>query len=421
MWSSNSAPPKGWERVTLGQLAEFKNGSAFNEGEWESSGLPIIRIQNLNGGGEFNYFQGDATNHVVVDSGDLLFSWSGNRGTSFGPRVWDGPRGVLNQHIFMVRVRKGVEPCFLLQVLREVTAAVEKRAHGGTGIVHVRKSELEGYPVLLPTEGERTAISRLLQSIDDTIDRMREVIEQTRKLKGALLQDLLTNGLPGHRRGQKKHRWLNQVPMTWHVPKLGELLAEPIRNGYSPNCPSHPTGRWILSLSAVGPNGYQPAGVKPAPIDDLRVDDFQLIVGDIVVSRSNTSSLVGLAGVYNGIPERCSYPDLLMRVRVDASKANPDFVLTVLLSAGSRSYFSQTARGTSGSMKKIDRQILEDLPIPLPSTDEQARIVKLSNALATRLVTEEVRLAALQGLKGALSQDLLTGKVRVPTAEVASA
>jgi type I restriction enzyme S subunit len=80
--------PEHWQVIPLKRLAEFINGDAFKPTEWAESGTPIIRIQNLNGSEEFNYFDGDVEPRYLVHAGDLLFGWSGNRGTSFGPFLW---------------------------------------------------------------------------------------------------------------------------------------------------------------------------------------------------------------------------------------------------------------------------------------------------------------------------------------------
>ena len=42
----------------VGCLCDFANGHGFSAQDWATSGLPIIRIQNLNGSREFNYFSG---------------------------------------------------------------------------------------------------------------------------------------------------------------------------------------------------------------------------------------------------------------------------------------------------------------------------------------------------------------------------
>jgi hypothetical protein len=74
--------------------------------EWRSQGLPIIRIQNLNGSDDFNYFDGSYNRKIEVHAGQLLFAWSGSRGTSFGPYIWHGPTGVLNYHTWKVALRR---------------------------------------------------------------------------------------------------------------------------------------------------------------------------------------------------------------------------------------------------------------------------------------------------------------------------
>ncbi len=39
--------PEGWAWVAIGETGEYINGFAFKPGHRESSGLPIVRIQNL--------------------------------------------------------------------------------------------------------------------------------------------------------------------------------------------------------------------------------------------------------------------------------------------------------------------------------------------------------------------------------------
>jgi type I restriction enzyme S subunit len=59
--------PPGWAKTTIGSIAELVNGRAFKPSDWTSTGLPIIRIQNLNRpDASFNYFAGPiAEKHLV--------------------------------------------------------------------------------------------------------------------------------------------------------------------------------------------------------------------------------------------------------------------------------------------------------------------------------------------------------------------
>ena len=84
------ALPHDWNVSELGAEADLKNGSAFKPEDWKKSGVPIVRIQNLKDrNAPFNFFQGDPNAKVPLKRGDLVFSWSGSIGTSFGP--YGGP------------------------------------------------------------------------------------------------------------------------------------------------------------------------------------------------------------------------------------------------------------------------------------------------------------------------------------------
>ena len=101
-----------WENVTLGSICNLVNGKAFKPSDWSPSGVPIIRIQNLNGLDKpFNYWAGVLEDQVPVKRGDLLLAWSGTPGTSFGAHIWNGGDSILNQHIFRCDIdRKRLSP-----------------------------------------------------------------------------------------------------------------------------------------------------------------------------------------------------------------------------------------------------------------------------------------------------------------------
>ena len=83
-----------WGTKSLGDFCKLVNGKAFKADDWSESGLPIIRIQNLNDATKpFNHWDGGLDRQVHVQEGDLLIAWSGTPGTSFGAHIWAGPEG----------------------------------------------------------------------------------------------------------------------------------------------------------------------------------------------------------------------------------------------------------------------------------------------------------------------------------------
>src|ERR1700675_2705244 len=117
--------PDHWNNRSLGSMLDFVNGYPFKPEDWGTSGTPIIRIQNLNGSKDFNFFDEMIPERFHVNAGDLLFCWSGSRGTSFGPRKWSGPLGYLNQHIFRCVVSDDLDADYAYFLLRGMTPAIE--------------------------------------------------------------------------------------------------------------------------------------------------------------------------------------------------------------------------------------------------------------------------------------------------------
>lgn len=127
--------PEDWEVCRIDSVCKLINGRGFKPYEWQQSGLPIIRIQNLNGSGDFNYYSGAYDKKIEVEPGQLLFAWSGSRGSSFGPHVWRGMLGLLNYHTWKIQVADGkIDQNYFLYALRSLTAFIEDKAHGASAL-----------------------------------------------------------------------------------------------------------------------------------------------------------------------------------------------------------------------------------------------------------------------------------------------
>jgi type I restriction enzyme S subunit len=188
--------PTHWQVGPLKYQTNFVNGAAFKPTDWGDEGTPIIRIENLNGGGNFNRTSHGVDPRYHIREGDLLFAWSGNRGTSFGPFIWR-KKGLhyLNQHIFRL-AQFQCEPSWFYWVLKGVTAYVEKQAHGIIGLVHITKQELGSVKVPLIPREEQHAIAdhldREMDGLDALVGKAQEHIEKLREYRTALISAAVT-------------------------------------------------------------------------------------------------------------------------------------------------------------------------------------------------------------------------------------
>jgi len=203
------------------------------------------------------------------------------------------------------------------------------------------------------------------------------------------------------------------VPDGWAVTHLKSIVDGPIKNGYSPVASKTETGYWVLSLGALSDNGLIPCAVKPVD-PEKNVLQSILSAGDFLLSRSNTPDKVGRSVRFRGEISNCSYPDLMMRFRVDRKLVNECFIEQKLKSHQIRSYYQSHAAGSSGTMVKINKATVEKTPLLLPPLWEQSRIAKILSTWDHAIETTEKLIENSKAQKKALMQQLLTGKKRLP-------
>jgi type I restriction enzyme S subunit len=150
--------PEGWAPVPLYELATYINGAAYRafEPNAERRGLPIIKIAELKAGvteqTKFSDVQMPA--QYRLDTGDILFSWSGNPDTSIDTFIWSHGAAWLNQHIFRVVPHREVERSFVLatlKYLRPVFAEIARNKQT-TGLGHVTAGDMKRLLVVRPDD-----------------------------------------------------------------------------------------------------------------------------------------------------------------------------------------------------------------------------------------------------------------------------
>jgi type I restriction enzyme S subunit len=176
--------------------------------------------------------------------------------------------------------------------------------------------------------------------------------------------------------------------------KLNYFLSTPVKNGYSPVCTDKPTSKIVLGLGALTGEGLDLSQVKWVPESNEQTDKFPIEPGDFLVSRSNTLDRVGRAALYRGGLTNCSYPDLMMKFRVDEEKILPDFMELILQSASARKHFMRCASGTSSTMAKITKSVVESLNVPEFSLSQQRKIVKTTREWGNAIERTESLIAA---------------------------
>ncbi|MBC6403050.1 MAG: restriction endonuclease subunit S, partial [Hyphomonadaceae bacterium] len=181
-------------------MARWVNGIAFKNIQFSPTGKPVIKIAEIKGGisKQTKFTQQTFDESVRVSPGDLLFSWSGQPETSIDAFWWRGPEGWLNQHVFRVTPREGIDAVFFYHLLRYlkpnfVSIARNKQT---TGLGHVTKRDLENIEVAYPAPAEQRAIATTLGTLDDKIELNRRMNETLEAMARAFFRDWFVDFSP---------------------------------------------------------------------------------------------------------------------------------------------------------------------------------------------------------------------------------
>lgn len=404
-----SAVPEDWDVVPLKFLATLQNGFVFKSDAWRDTGTPILRIENLNFSTNFNYSDLSLSDRYQVRAGDLLYSWSGNPGTSFGPYRWETPGTYfLNQHIFKVSVQ-GCDKNWLYWALKAATHWIERELTSGMiGMVHVTKEELSGIPIPLPPIEEQRRIAEFLDAETNRIGRLVELRKRTLALaaeKEQAIRDLAVD------EAFESH---GSVPLR--------RLARGITQGASPQCDNVPAeeGEWgVLKLSSVKRGVFKAYENKRLP-DNVALDERHAVhPGDLLITRANTPELVGDAAVAGVNSRKVLLPDLIYRLDLlDGVRAS--FVLQCVLATRIRQMVREVARGSSQSMVKLRGEDILAWPAPRLIGEEQLALVSKIEGMTAHVAglssAIDRQLALIAERRQALITAAVTGQFDVTTA-----
>ncbi|QXF12475.1 restriction endonuclease subunit S [Sphingopyxis terrae] len=379
---------EGWRTRSLGSVIDFINGFAFKPEDWCDAGTPIIRIQNLNGSDTFNHFNGDIPERYHVNAGDLLFCWSGSRGTSFGARKWSGSLGYLNQHIFRCEVSRDLDDDFAFYLLEGMTGAIEAEAHGGGGLVHIKKSEIVKFEASLPPLDEQRRIAEVLRSVDEAIAAAGHVVSGLESAASEIAERAFVDP--------------DAVEPDCEVATFGDLFD--IKGGNQP-----PKSSFVYEPK----EGY----VRLLQIRDFESDDKAAYItetstkarceaDDILIARYGASVgriLTGKAGAYNVALTKIVFRDGRMARRYAYHWLKSE-------------YFQDRIRAVSNRSAQagFNKEDLFPTKIALPTMEAQRDIAEALDDIEKAVWANRTQREQLIELKSALLDDLLSGRVRVP-------
>ncbi len=197
--------PVKWKLTQVKEVAELLNGFAFKSSEFSREGIQVLRMGNL-----YENRLSLARNPVylpkiksneyakfLIKPGDIVLTLTGTKGKEdygYAVRVPNNaPELLLNQRVAKIIPKQEIDARFLLYYLhsRVFLKQIYAKA-GGTKQANISTSDILESPFPLPALDEQIRIASILDSMEKVEVTLENELEGLKRLKSALLHDLVT-------------------------------------------------------------------------------------------------------------------------------------------------------------------------------------------------------------------------------------
>lgn len=405
--------PQGWTRAQVGQLGDVCAGRQRNPG---APGIPrpYLRVANVYDG---RIDTADVLRMPFTDTeferyrlrlDDVLL----NEGQSIELvgrcAIYKGhpPDCAFQNSILRFQAGSTIAPDFAEQLFRHLqkSGVFAEIATKTTSIAHLGVSRLAGLEVVAPPIGEQRKIAAILTSVDETIEKTEAVIAQLEVVKKAMLEELLTRGIPGRHTDYKRSAF-GLVPSGWTEAPFGEFVEQQSRFVR----PDHNRMYREIGIRSHGKGVFHKDPASGSSIGNKRVFEVEpgCIAFNIVFAWEGAVAVT--SELERGFIASHRFP----MFRPDPRKADLQYLRLRFQSRAGTGLLRSISPGGAGRNRTINQTALRQIVVPLPPMEEQTLISRSILSSEAALIAAQGELSAMLRVKKGLSSDLLTGRVRV--------
>jgi len=410
--------PEEWKVKKLKKVIKKRKGKRpnklFDSKNGENS-IPYLSVNYLRGNDFPEWCSKNDDNKVEVKENEILMIWDG----SYSGNVFMGFNGALSSTMARLKCEDDINNQYLFYQLRN-NFKIFQSTTIGTSVPHVAGKIFENLNIPTPPKREQKKIASILSSVDRSIEKTDEVIEETKELKKGLMQELFTRGVSGNdlrlspheNNDLYKNSYLGFVPEDW----IDYQISDIAETDYGLNSAIDKTlskGIKMISVGNVNKDGTLDFDDVNYAIEDKISSEDILLKGDILFNWRNGSKEHLGKTIYFDLNDEFTHVGLLIRIRTNKNEnIYSKFLYYFMRYIHFKQFFTRAKKQVNNTFNKTE---LNNLQVFIPPLQEQKKIASILSSVDAKIKKEEEYKAKLEKLKKGLMQKLLTGEIRVNT------
>tara|TARA_Y100001938_G_scaffold148901_1_gene233966 strand:- start:2009 stop:3181 length:1173 start_codon:yes stop_codon:yes gene_type:complete len=384
-----------WPTLTLENIVKISKGKKHNLVKSVTNNR-YIQIDDLRNDNLIKFTDDDKG--TFVEPSDVIIAWDGaNAGT-----VGYGLEGLIGSTLARLKVIiPHIDTNYLGRFLQSKFKEIRNNCTGAT-IPHVSKVHLNSLLVPVPPLPIQKQIAAVLEKADNLRQQSQQMEQELNSLAQSVFLDMFGDPKSNPKRWQKR-------PLKSILEKLvgGKSLAAPEQH-------IDVSEYRVLKISAVTSGQYNPLESKALPADYIPPKEHLVQVNDLLISRANTTELVGATTMVFDTPENLLLPDKLWKFQWKESEPlSQIFMWKLLSSKAMRHRLSEISSGSGGSMKNISKSKLLELEIIFPDYEKQMEYENFYLRLRDQMLLNKEYISQAEGQFKSLMQRAFKGEFEI--------
>lgn len=228
---------------------------------------------------------------------------------------------------------------------------------GSAGQRRVPADFVRRFAIPLPPLSEQKRIAAILDQADAIRRKRRQAIQVVVALPTAILLDMF--GDP------------ERNPKGWPAVTMSKLFASPPNYGTMQQPSNHPSGWLDLRVANIQEGVLDLSDSKYVELERTMIPRHEVRDGDLLLAPAiGSKEHLGKCIIARPGAERWAFDSHLMRIRLDQTRATPEFVQAFLASPGGRHEFLKHTR-RSAVQFNVNTKEMAKVEIPLPPIHRQ--------------------------------------------------
>jgi len=233
---------------------------------------------------------------------------------------------------------------------------------------------------LIPTRHEQDSIVAFLDErladIDRYIAKKQKLIELLNERKMAIVNKVITKGIyPDSEMKDSGIEWYPEIPINWDLKKLRFVAKiNPSKSEY--NFKNDPNQYVVfLPMENISDDGQINTSIR-LPLSEVWSGFTYFREGDIVIAKITPCFENGKGAYLKNLPKKVGFGTTELITLRPNDEILPEYLYLLTYSDLFRRLGKEYMKGTAGQ-KRVTLEYVKDFRIPLPSKDEQKKILEV--------------------------------------------